>query len=336
MAGLGWVPENYDARDKPYRAPEGSRMLQRVDLSKSHGDWLHEIYAQVQSSSCVANATAAAYRWAARKQNADAKTAAVTDEPSRLFIYYNARVLKKLAKQGIKVQPGDTSQKPPPVGDNGSENRDSFKGMNLYGVASENSWPWVNLGEGDNAHPDHVNDTPSDAAYQDAKKSHVVEYCRLDPDHPWELEQDMTDEERRAVGIVTLMRLKQCLSEGFPVVLGFWFYADDNDAWSKPDKDGYLHLEDIPSKYWNKGPPRDPETGRAKFGGHTVLCIGYDNEKRGSDSHGNPLGSILCQNSWGPRWSKDGQFWVPYEYVADWEATDDFWMVRSVETPSKT
>jgi hypothetical protein len=41
----------------------------------------------------------------------------------------------------------------------------------------------------------------------EARKIHVMEYCRLDPDHPPWVEDQMTTKEREAVGLVTLSRL---------------------------------------------------------------------------------------------------------------------------------
>jgi hypothetical protein len=60
------------------------------------------------------------------------------------------------------------------------------------------------------------------------------------------------------------------------------------------------------------------------------LVVGYDHDKE----------RILCQNSWGVvgmdinGWkSPGGLFWMKYQWILDWEATDDFWMCRAVKMP---
>lgn len=61
-----------------------------------------------------------------------------------------------------------------------------------------------------------------------------------------------------------------------------------------------------------------PKSQRTDNGAHSVLAIGYDDEKR----------RILCQNSWGP--GKTDMFYMGYEWILDFDATADFWMLRLV------
>ncbi len=246
--GTGWIAEKFDPNDKPYRSHATENVIKpRVDLSQEHPDWLQNIYNQYGTGSCVANATAGAYRFLARKMNHTGDVGqlpATMDDPSRLFIYYNARLLPKLEQMhagGQKVSDKPPQVKKDPKG--GSENRYSFKGLNLYGVCAEQAWPFKAVDPEDpSSKVEQVNECPPDDAYSKAKASHAVEYCRLDPDHTVAVEEALTDEERKAVGVVTLMQLKQCLSEGYPVVFGFWYYWEDlpweehSDAeWELPD-----------------------------------------------------------------------------------------------------
>lgn len=319
MSGLGWSPEGYDPRDKPYRSSINGVIKPFVDLSqqlrKEQEKWL-SVYDQQDTGSCVANATSAAYRWAAYKHN---ETATGDDvlrvvEPSRLFVWYNARALPTVVEKGLALTPLNM---PKTFQDTGCENRNALKVMNVFGVCPESLMPWVTEKVTVKGHvekkPKNLTQAPKNDVYAQATETTVLEFCRLDPDHPKGVEDTMTDDERKAVGIVTLMRLKQCLSEGYPVILGFWFrYDPDNDEpWT--ELDGRKVLKEMPVSLQHKS--------FEDFGGHTVLCIGYDTARK----------MILCQNSWGNDWSIDGRFWMPYSYVTDWEATDDFWMIRAIK-----
>src|SRR3569833_4027061 len=66
----GWIPDLFDERDKAYSyrgAADDPAYFKGVNLLKSHPEWLHNIYVQGASKSCVANATAAALRYLAHK-----------------------------------------------------------------------------------------------------------------------------------------------------------------------------------------------------------------------------------------------------------------------------
>jgi C1A family cysteine protease len=321
----GWIPEKYDPNDKPYRSRLKGLIKPRVNLAEEHPEWLEEIYSQLSTGSCVANATSSAYRYLAHKLNQDPQTKSpLMDDPSRLFVYYNARLLPRLESKKVAANSG-AAQKPPTLRDLGSQNRNSFKGLNLYGVCCEKTWPFnvikVTVGDKEEDQVENLNKLPSDTAYEEAKRSHAVEYCRLDPDHPEEVESHLSTEERKAVGIVTLMQLKQCLSEGYPVVFGFWYYWDEppwimnKDEWELPELPISMQHA-VPPRKWDK-----EEKKYVSLGGHTVLAIGYDESRK----------QVLCQNSWGSDWSEKGRFWIAYSWITDWEATDDFWMIRLIE-----
>lgn len=94
---------------------------------------------------------------------------------------------------------------------------------------------------------------------------------------------------------LTPEQMKQCLSEGHPFVLSMEVFGNlvkmplENDALILPEKAGL------------------PSTG-----GHAVLVLGYYE----------PVKAFLAQNSWGKSWARDGFFWLPYDYVAQyaWDA----------------
>src|SRR5919202_1725560 len=114
---FGWVPDLPDARDFLYSAPEEvlTALPKKVDLRKS----MPKVYDQGQLGSCTANAIAAAFEFDLLKQG-------FTDfVPSRLFVYYNERVIE-----------GTVSC------DSGAMIRDGIKSVAEQGVCDEASWPY--------------------------------------------------------------------------------------------------------------------------------------------------------------------------------------------------
>ena len=114
-----------------------------MNLSKDHPDWLEEVDHQKSSNSCAANATAAAYRYLAHKLGV---TSPYVTDPSRLFIYYNARVLPVLEKVWVEddiIQEEEVEKDGKKIkvkrnpGDIGCNNRFAFQSINKWGVCSE-------------------------------------------------------------------------------------------------------------------------------------------------------------------------------------------------------
>jgi len=64
-----------------------------------------------------------------------------------------------------------------------------------------------------------------------------------------------------------------------------------------------------------------PQPGERVLGGHAVVAVGYqDAAKR-----------FIVRNSWGPAWGMKGYFTMPYDYLANRDLSDDFWVVRRGE-----
>ena len=99
-----------------------------------------------------------------------------------------------------------------------------------------------------------------------------------------------------------LNHLKACLSEGHPFVFGFSVY----DAFENPSiaETGDLNL---------------PGKSEYLIGGHTALCVGYDD---------NTERFILRNTCWGNNWGKEGHFTVPYSYLQHQGLARDFWTIR--------
>ncbi|PMD41209.1 hypothetical protein L207DRAFT_565162 [Hyaloscypha variabilis F] len=248
--------------------------------------------------------------------------------PSRLFIYYNARALETMDDSDP-----ETLHWPVAVTDDGSQVRNALKAICNFGIAPESTWPYdmqTGWTYADKSNDDviGVNDRPPAAAYEAAAKTHAVEYSRLDSKSNKTVQDYMELEQKITLGKWTLDNVRLCLIEGYPVIFGYNSFYPSKEKWDWPDatsKDKYPSLKPIPAGREHKGP--DPD---GKFGfGHAVLTVGF--EDLGDDKH--PYkGRILVQNSWGPDITSKAHFWMPYEYIMDWEATDDFWMIREVKT----
>jgi C1A family cysteine protease len=113
-----WQASPQDHRDKPFGLLLAEQSLPTsVDLRPQ----CPPVYNQGLISSCTANASAAAYEF-------DLKRQGKTDfAPSRLFIYYNERVL-----DGTENDP-----------DSGSYLRTAAKVLNKVGVCDETMWPYT-------------------------------------------------------------------------------------------------------------------------------------------------------------------------------------------------
>src|SRR5579871_4434087 len=141
----GWIPDLPDARDAVYELPKKLGSLPpSVDLRSG----CPAVYDQGDLGSCTANAIGAAIEFDQRKQ----KLAPFT--PSRLFIYYNERVIE-----------GTVSS------DSGAQIRDGVKSVNQQGAPPEDpDWPYDIT---------KFAKKPPKKAYTDAAKHESILYQRL-------------------------------------------------------------------------------------------------------------------------------------------------------------
>jgi C1A family cysteine protease len=118
IKGLGWRPDTPDARDHLYAAPLA--VLQNLPPKVDLRDKCPPVYDQGDLGSCTGNAIAGAVHFDRMKQG-------LTPDfvPSRLFIYYNERVIERTVDQ-----------------DAGAEIRDGIKVVAAQGVCPEPGWPY--------------------------------------------------------------------------------------------------------------------------------------------------------------------------------------------------
>ena len=145
ISHYGWQPDLPDQRDYRYTAPPAVmiKLPERTDLRPG----CPPVYDQGQLGSCTANAIGAAFEFGLIKQNAPAFM------PSRLFIYYNERIIEQSVNS-----------------DSGAMIRDGIKSVNNQGVCSENLWPY-NINK--------FASKPSPSCYSQALNYQVLSYHRV-------------------------------------------------------------------------------------------------------------------------------------------------------------
>ena len=91
------------------------------------------------------------------------------------------------------------------------------------------------------------------------------------------------------------------MAAGFPVVIGIQVYESlESPAVART---GIVPM---------------PGANEQCVGGHCVLVVGYDIGKQ----------MFLVRNSWGTDWGINGNFWIPFAYLADPKLCSDNWTIR--------
>jgi C1A family cysteine protease len=141
----GWIPDQPDQRDHLYAAPPQflAALPPRADLRRR----CPPVYNQGALGSCTANAIGAAIEFDQMKQKLSVFV------PSRLFIYYNERVIERTVRS-----------------DSGAQIRDGIKTVASVGACPEPEWPY-NIAK--------FATKPPVRAYRDAKLDRAVSYQSL-------------------------------------------------------------------------------------------------------------------------------------------------------------
>jgi C1A family cysteine protease len=147
---FGWTPDLPDQRDFPYRVPRrtAAALPSAVDLRPQ----MPAVYDQGQLGSCTSNAIGGAFEFELIKQKEPDFV------PSRLFIYYNERVIERTVDE-----------------DSGAQLRDGMKTLAKQGVCPEPEWPYI---------ISRFATKPTAACYADAKKHLGITYMRVAQDVP--------------------------------------------------------------------------------------------------------------------------------------------------------
>src|SRR5262249_13478309 len=140
------------------------------------------VYDQGGLGSCTANAIGGAVQFDRRKSKQKPDFV-----PSRLFIYYNERVIEHSIHY-----------------DAGAQLRDGIKTVAKQGVCPEQEWPYDDTAPSSENAPfpprAPAGQRPPSKCYTDAKKYAAISYQRVQQ---------------------TLAQMKGCLADGYPFVFGF-------------------------------------------------------------------------------------------------------------------
>jgi C1A family cysteine protease len=141
----GWQPDLPDQRDFSYAATRAaiSKLPSKIDLRMN----CPAVYDQGNLGSCTANAIGGAFEFEQMKQSVPIFM------PSRLFIYYNERVIEGTVNA-----------------DNGAQIRDGIKSVNKQGVCAEDLWPYEITA---------FAKKPDTKCYAEALKHQVLSYQRV-------------------------------------------------------------------------------------------------------------------------------------------------------------
>jgi C1A family cysteine protease len=142
----GWIPDLPDQRDHLYAAPIVA--LAQLPTSVDLRPQCPPIYDQGDLGSCTANAIAGAIQFEQMKQQLP-----TIFNPSRLFIYYNERVMEGTV-----------------ASDSGAQIRDGIKSVANQGVCPEAMWPYVVA---------NFSQQPPQNCYDTATQNKVKRYQRL-------------------------------------------------------------------------------------------------------------------------------------------------------------
>lgn len=116
------------------------------------------------------------------------------------------------------------------------------------------------------------------------------------------------DGAKHLVGEVSAVRqdlseMCKVLAAGYPIVGGFTVYESFESE--NASKTGIIPM---------------PKRSEKILGGHAVMLVGYDDSKQW----------FIVRNSWGTGWGDKGYFYMPYEYLTNWQFADDFWTAITI------
>ena len=143
------IEPKFNVRPSGLIATYSSRIKEvQLDESVDLREWDSPIEDQGSLGSCVANAVTNAYELMVKYQYPNKFV-----ELSRLFVYYNSRVISNNISE-----------------DSGAYIKDALAGVKKYGICSEELWPYLY---------DKFDDQPTPDCYQDASKRKITEYSFL-------------------------------------------------------------------------------------------------------------------------------------------------------------
>ena len=183
------------------------------------------------------------------------------------------------------------------IGDSGAFIRTTLGAIRLFGIPNEEFWPYTD----------------------DAKK-----FDRMPDSWLWALGQNFQSIKHFRLdhsvdGKENIDLMKEYITKGYPLDFGFSVFSSYTDA---ANNNGILPY---------------PSSGESVVGGHSVLIVGYDDDKfsKNPRDDNTKTGCFLIRNSWGESWGDHGYGWIPYEYFipkANGDVlADDVWTITQQE-----
>ncbi|KAK4695427.1 hypothetical protein P7C71_g2316, partial [Lecanoromycetidae sp. Uapishka_2] len=315
--GTGWIHDDYDHNDKLLVDLYGMQRLEMKEVYQAIVEKAEQrtkvnlkgscppVYNQFGLGSCVANATAAALRFAWKNSIVHLSTPYDEFDPSRLWIYYYARLL-------------DNERKDLEFRDTGCNIRDALKVLKKKGVCTEQAWKYLSKAEADAVDDLQAATKDADAMPPDcragivpvtAKEKSATKFFEFGFDyHRIRSLSDVKD--KAAAADTVIKQMCACLAEGFPIIFGFRMYyeADGKTEEFRDPKNWTGDVFNV-DKLEKRG---------GEAGGHAVLCVGFDTNKK-----------LFCiMNSWGNDWKDKGFFWMPFSWFERKGTTYDLWTIR--------
>lgn len=285
------------------------------------------VYAQGSVASCVCNAFASAYACALQRQGHDPSF-----KPSRLFLYYLARLAQKdenLNRQGKSDWFASMASSPPmkeiPT-DQGSMDRDVLKAISALGCCAEaeslsalkhestGTWPYIDVAPSQDT-PDGMPEWMkllNATAFGNPALFPEGAVCRFAPDAKCfaNATRHHTLRYARPKPIDDVHCWKALIQAGYPIVFAINLYSNFSGSASNP-ADGFIA----------KVPDRNIDQYDT---GHVVMAVGWD------DSKGNG-GAFRVQNSWGDQWADGGFYWMEYGWLRSDGVQNDAWVLIDSE-----
>lgn len=101
--------------------------------------------------------------------------------------------------------------------------------------------------------------------------------------------------------VLTLGGVLNALANEYPVIFGFSVYSSFMS--DEVARTGVMSM---------------PKRGDWLEGGHAVMAVGYDKKAQ----------HVIVRNSWGDGWGDKGHFYMPFDYIADRNLSDDLWVLK--------
>lgn len=145
----GWVRDSLDYRDRVYNLERKVCRAVELPATVSLRPLMPPVYDQGQLGSCTGNGVAAILEYQESQQGEGSVT------PSRLFIYFEERVIEGTINQ-----------------DSGAQIRDGIKVVATTGAPPETDWPYD---------ISQFAVHPPAKAYENAKRHEAIQYLRVEP-----------------------------------------------------------------------------------------------------------------------------------------------------------